>query len=225
MISKYEQFLILLALPTIIIFNILILLSDNSFSHWSMMGWMLLIPIASNHLILMKSFKVQLIIFKVLSALAAVILVASLINHARTGFITRSYGEKIPAWDDTRELLDWRLVADILAKNLQEEELDSLATLNWYDSGQLTVAFNYKHTVGVMGSNSNHFKYIKLNEKSFMTLIDIRLIHTNENSEIKEVFRGYGYNVINTMKLPLFRGNERYGIVNVFSIEKIGKKF
>ena len=76
-----------------------------------------------------------------------------------------------------------------------------------------------------MGSNSNHFKYIKLKEKSFMTLIDIRLIHTNDDSEIKEVSRGYGYNVINTMKLPLFRGNERYGIVNVFSIEKIGKKF
>ncbi|MFL2793325.1 MAG: ArnT family glycosyltransferase [Paracoccaceae bacterium] len=224
-ISNHEKFLILLALPTIIIFNILILLSDNSFAHWSMMGWMLLIPIASNHLILMKSFKVQLIIFKVLSALAAVILLASLINHARTGFITRSYGEKIPAWDDTRELLDWRLVADILAKNLQEEELDSLATLNWYDSGQLTVAFNYKHTVGVIGSNSNHFKYIKLNDKNFMTLIDIRLIHTSDDFELKEVSQGYGYNVINKIKLPLFRGNEKYGIVNVFSIEKIGEKF
>ena len=114
----------------------------------------------------MKSFKVQLIILKVLSALVAVILVASLINHARTGFITRSYGEKIPSWDDTREsFLDWRLVADILAKNLLEEELDSLVTLNWYDSGQLTVAFNYKHTVGCNGSNSNHFKYMDLNEK------------------------------------------------------------
>ena len=162
LIKKHEKFLILLSLPTIIIFNILILLSDNSFAHWSMMGWMLLIPIASNHLILMKSFGVQLIIFKVLSALVAVILVASLINHARTGFITRSYGEKIPVWDDTRELLDWRLVADILAKNLQEEELDSLATLNWYDSGQLNSAFHFDHLIGVMGPNDNHFKYINL---------------------------------------------------------------
>ena len=47
-ITVNEKFLILLSLPTIIIFNILILFSDNSFSHWSMVGWMLLIPVASN---------------------------------------------------------------------------------------------------------------------------------------------------------------------------------
>ena len=222
--SKYEKFLILLALPTIIIFNFFILLSDNSFAHWSMVGWMLLIPIASYHLIFMKSLKVQFIIFKVLSALVAVILISSLIHHARTGFITRSYGDKIPSWDNTRELLDWRLVADILAKNLKEEELASLATLNWYDSGQLTVAFNYKHPVGVIGHNSNHFKFINLNDKNFMTLIDVRLIHTKHDFEIKEEFISYGYNLTNKIKFPLFRGNEKYGTVSVFSIEKVIEK-
>ena len=222
--SKYEKFLILLALPTIIIFNVLILLSDNSLAHWSMVGWLLLIPIASNHLICMKSLKVQLIIFKVLSALVAVILISSLINHARTGFITRSYGEKIPTWDDTRELLDWKLVADILAKNLQEEELASLATLNWYDSGQLTVAFDYKRPVGVIGPNSNHFKFIKMNNKNFTTLIDVKLVHKDHDFEIKEELTNYDYNVINSIKLPLFRGNKKYGIVTVFSVEKISEK-
>ena len=169
----------------------------------------------------MKSFKLELIIFKVLSALVAVILISSLIHHARTGFITRSYGDKIPSWDDTRELLNWRLVADILAKNLKQEELDSLATLNWYDSGQLTVAFNYKHQVGVIGPNSNHFKFINLNDKNFMTLIDVRLIHTNHDFDIKEEFIGYNYNLTNKLNFPLFRGNKKYGTVSVFSIEKV----
>ena len=219
--NKYEKFLILLALPTIIIFNILILLSENSFAHWSMVGWMLLIPIASNQLIFMKSFKLQLTVFKVFTALVAAILVSGLITHARTGFITRSYGENIPAWDNTRDLLDWRLIADVLAKNLQEDELGALATLNWYDSGQLTVAFNYKHTVGVIGPNSNHFKYINLNGKNFTTLIDIRLIHPNNSFELKEELPYYNYNVINKIKLPLFRGNEKYGVINVLSIDKI----
>ncbi len=222
--GKYEKFLILLALPTIIIFNVLILLSDNSLSHWSMVGWLLLIPIASNHLICMKSYKLEFIIFKILSALVAVILISSLITHARTGFITRSYGEKIPSWDDTRELLDWIHVADILAKNLQEEELGSLATLNWYDSGQLTVTFNFRQTVGVIGPNSNHFKYMDVSDKNFMTLIDVRLIHKNDDIEIKEVLRDYNYNVIKKIKLPLFRGNEKYGTISVFSIEKVIEK-
>ena len=221
MTSKYEKFLIFLALPTLIIFNVLILLSDNSLAHWSMMGWMLLIPIASNHLILMKSFKIHLIIFKALSALVAVILISSIIIHARTGFITKSYEEKTPSWDNTRELLDWKLIADILAKNLQEEELEALATINWYDSGQLTVALNYDHPVGVIGPTSNHFKYINLKNKTFTTLIDVRLIHTNDTFELKEELLNYDYKVTKKIKFPLFRGNKKYCTINVLSIEKI----
>ena len=102
--------------------------------------------------------------------------------------------------------------------------MDSLVTLNWYDSGQLTVAFNYRQTVGVIGPNSNHFKYMDVNETNFMTLIDVRLIHKNDDFKIKEVLRDYDYNVIKKIKLPLFRGNEKYGILSVFSIEKISIK-
>ena len=43
-----KNFLFSCLYQQIIIFNILILFSDNSFSHWSMVGWMLLIPVASN---------------------------------------------------------------------------------------------------------------------------------------------------------------------------------
>ena len=221
LIGDHEKFLILLALPTIIIFNILILLSDNTFAHWSMVGWMLLIPIASNHLILMKSFRPQLLSLKALSILATFILISSIITHARTGFITKSYGDKIPDWDNTRELLDWGLIANVLAKNLHKEELNSIATLNWYDSGQLAAAFKFIHSVGVIGPNSNHFKYINLRDKNFTTLIDVRLIHSSDQFDLKEETLGYGYNIINKVKLPLFRGNQKYGIINVLSVEKI----
>ena len=111
-----------------------------------------------------------------------------------------------------------------MAKNLKQEELDNLATLNWYDSGQLTVAFNYKHQVGVIGPNSNHFKYINLNDKNFTTLIDVRLIHTDHGSEIKEELVSFGYNVISEIKLPLFRGNKKYGTISIFSVEQVGEK-
>ena len=221
LIGDHEKFLILLALPTIIIFNILILLSDNAFAHWSMVGWMLLIPIASNHFILMNSFKPQLLSLKALSVLGTVILISSIITHAKTGFITKSYGEKIPDWDDTREILDWGLIANVLTKNLQKKELNSMATLNWYDSGQLAAAFNFMHSVGVIGPNSNHFKYINSKDKNFTTLVDVRLINSSDHFELIEDTLDNGYNIINKIKLPLFRGNQRYGVINVLSIEKI----
>ena len=42
-----------------------------------------------------------------------------------------------------------------------------------------------------------------------MTLINVRLIHKNDDFEIKEVLRDYDYNVIKKIKLPLSRGNEK----------------
>ena len=219
-ITENEKFLILLSLPTVFIFNIFILFSDNSFSHWSMVGWMLLIPAASNHLLLMKSFKLHLITLKVASVFTSIIIILVILMHAKTGFITKSFDQKIPSWDNTRELLDWGQIADILAKNLQKKELESVATLNWYDSGQLSSAFNYDYSVGVIGPNGNHFKYINLT-KNFTTLIDVRLIHSNKHGDLSEKILPYNYYITNKVDIPFYRGARQYGIISIASIEKI----
>ncbi len=219
-ITAQVKFLILLSLPTIIIFNTLILLSNNSFAHWSMVGWMLLIPVASNHLVLMKSFKPQLIILKAVNVILVVGLILSITVHAKTGFITRSFGQIVPEWDNTRELLDWVHITDILKQNLKKKELDSLATLNWYDSGQLSTAFQYNHLVGVIGPNSNHFKYIDLKKKKFTTLIDVLLTNDNRPIDMSEKMQSYNYDITNKVALPFYRGGKKYGIISIFSIEK-----
>ncbi len=223
-ISVNEKFLILLSLPTVIIFNILILFSDNSFSHWSMVGWMLLIPAASNHLILMKSFKLHLITLKVVSVFVIVVMISSILIHAKIGFITRSFDQKIPRWDNTRELLNWEHIADILTKTLQKKELETLATLNWYDSGQLTAAFYFKYPVGVIGPNGNHFKYIDLTKKNFTTLIDVRLIHSTKHSDLSEKILPYNYNITDKVNIPFYRGMHPYGIISIISIEKFNER-
>ncbi len=224
MIKKFitvnEKFLILLSLPTIIIFNILILFSDTSFSHWAMVGWMLLIPMASNKLILMKSYKYRLITLKVASVFLIFVMISSILIHAKTGFITRVFDQKIPRWDNTRELLDWGQIAEILTKTLQKKELETLATLNWYDSGQLSTAFYYKYLVGVIGPNGNHFKYIDL-KKNFSTLVDVRLLHSNSYSDLSEKILSYNYNITSKVDIPFYRGMHQYGTISVISIEKI----
>ena len=148
-------------------------------------------------------------------------MISSILIHAKTGFITRSFGEKIPRWDNTRELLDWRHIADILPITLQKKELETLATLNWYDSGQLTAAFYYKYPVGVIGPNGNHFKYIDATKKNFTTLIDIRLIHSDKHSGLSEKILSYNYNVTKKIDIPFYRGMHKYGIISVISIDKI----
>ena len=169
-------------------------------------------------------YKLQLIILKVSSSLASAILISSLITHARTGFITRSFGEKIPNWDNTRELLDWEHIGHIVKGSLKQEELASVATLSWFDSGQLTSAFNYKHFVGVIGPNDNHFKYINLKEKDFTTLIDLQLIHNKQEIDLSEQLLDYNYKILDEIELPFFRGTQKYGIIRVISLEKSPEK-
>ena len=148
-------------------------------------------------------------------------MISTILIHAKTGFITRNFDQKTPKWDNTRELLDWRHIADILTKNLNKEEMDSLVTLNWYDSGQLTSALYYKHLVGVIGPNSNHFKYIDLAKKNLMTLINVQLINTNKHDDLSEKVQLYGYNITNRIDIPFYRGMREYGIISVISIIKI----
>ena len=169
----------------------------------------------------MQAFKPQLLILKASSVFLTIIIISIILTHSKTGFITRTYGDKIPRWDDTRELLNWEQIANILMKMLKQKELDSLATLNWYDSGQLSSAFHYKYLVGVIGPNSNHFKYINLNEKNFSTLVDIQLIHKNEHVNSQKKIFDSDYIINSRVELPLFRGNQKYGIITVFSVRKI----
>ena len=142
-----------------------------------MVGWMLLFPMASNSLNSFKySFK-SFFIIKVLNIFLIFSLIFMLFIHAKTGFLTKSYAKEIPEWDDTRELLNWKQIAETISDNLKETELKSIVTLNWYDSGQLSVALSHKYHVGVIGPNSNHFKYINLNSGKHFTLIVVRLLN------------------------------------------------
>ncbi len=216
-----EYFLILLALPTIIVFNIFILGSNNGFAHWSMVGWMLLIPIAANQLLIIKSFKPKLMILNILSVFLIFSLISIVLIHSKTGFIGRIQGEKIPEWDNTRELLDWENISEILVKNLEQKDLDALATLNWYDSGQLSTALDFKYPVRVLGPNSNHFRYIYVEAKSYVTLIDIQLLNHNYDTDLEEKISGYGYRIKNRIELPFFRGKQKYGFVTVIYLAKI----
>ena len=116
--NNQENFLIFLALPTITIFNIFILISDNSFAHWSMVGWMLLLPLAAHYFYFNEIIYTTTNNLKDIQFFSHFLTSFDCFNSLKNGFISKSYGEKIPAWDNTRELLDWGNIASILKKGL-----------------------------------------------------------------------------------------------------------
>ena len=140
--------------------------------------------------------------------------------HAQTGFLTKNYSRQLPEWDNTRELLNWKHIAKTISENLKENELKSIVTLNWYDSGQLSVALNHKYHVGVIGPNSNHFKYINKNSEKFFTLIEVRLLNDNKREDLTNIMRTLGYKTNKVNTLPFLRGSKNYGTIRILSIEK-----
>ena len=141
--------------------------------------------------------------------------------HAQTGFLTKNYSRQIPEWDNTRELLNWKHIAKTISENLKENELKSIVTLNWYDSGQLSVALNHRYHVGVIGPNSNHFKYINKNSEKFFTLIVVRLLNDKKKREdLTNFMQTLGYKTNKVINLPFLRGSKNYGTISILSIEK-----
>ena len=222
--KREESFLILLSFPTILIFNFFMMASENSFSHWSMMGWMLLIPMAANSLNLFKSSLKKFFIFKALNVFLIFSLILMFFIQAKTGFLTNSYSRQIPDWDNTRELLDWKNIAKTIDDNLDETEIKSIVTLNWYDSGQLSVALSHKYSVGVIGPNGNHFKYINLNSGELFTLVVVRLLNNKKHENLNDLIQSLGYKINKVNTLPFLRGNKNYGTISLLFIEKVYQK-
>ena len=68
---------------------------------------------------------------------------------------------------------------------------------------------------------NNHFRYIDPTKKSFTTLINVRLIHSNKHSNLSENIIPYDYKITNKVDIPYYRGARQYAIISVISIEKI----
>ena len=175
---------------------------------------------ASNSFNLFKYSLKKFLIIKSLNIFIIFSFIFTIFIHAQTGFLTRNYAREIPKWDDTRELLNWKHIAETISDNVKVTELKSIVTLNWYDSGQLSVALNHKYHVGVIGPNSNHFKYIKLNSEKFFTLLVVRLLNDKDNEDLTDLIRTLGYKINKINTLPLFRGSQNYGVISLLFIEK-----
>ncbi len=219
--SNIRNLLYIIALPPIVLFNLINFFSSNSFAHWSMIGWLILIPGCANFLVSLNYLKWQIFSLKTLNAVLAFSFIFAVVLHSKNGFLTENSVNKPQIkWDNTKEVLDWSNIAKILESKLNDKELGSLVTLNWYFSGQLNTAFNFKYNIGVIGDNDHHFRYISNLGKPFLVLIDIQLLSESNNSFITEKLGVLGYRVFNMTSTPFLRGKSVYGNIRIYKIKR-----
>ena len=209
-LDKKHRLLLIAALAPVLFFNGLYWFSSSSLPHWTMPGWLLLLPLISifvsrldrkvfNYLVLVPSLTIHALILL-------------FVIHLHSGLFTNSFDE-IPVWDDTVPLIS----ISSLDKRFYEYKtsLDGKLILaeNWLEAGRLAHLFGPDVPVNVLGKKKNHFRYLKSNKYSG----DVRFIKiTSINSgagdyeDAVELARKYDSSALLEKVLLLKRGPRDY---------------
>ena len=217
----YEKILLIMAMPTIMIFTFVFLFSAKAFPHWIIPGWLLLLPIAAKILSISK-YRFQRISFGI-SILMIWPLLGILILHSQTGFLT-NHMKTIPSWDNTLELLDWQPLRKPLQKIINDHtiqhEKPKLAALTWMEAGQLSTVMNSRYETLVIEGDPHHFYFLENSKSSSPTfLVKINLGITTDTEATLKRIQMHDETATHVEDVILTRGSRDYATASIYLLK------
>ena len=216
-LASAEWHLILMATPNILVFTFVFIFSSDTFPHWIMPGWLLLLPmvakilsIANNRLSRMFFASSFLVIWPILGIL---------VLHTQTGILTNRMKE-IPAWDNTLELVSWNGIRKPLIsviQNLDPFTKPKLAALTWTEAGQLSTLMKNEYETLVINGEPHHFSFLSKSQTTASTFLVKISLGLNPNTDaILSRIRRYDNKAIHIRNITLFRGKREYATASVY---------
>jgi 4-amino-4-deoxy-L-arabinose transferase-like glycosyltransferase len=150
-----QRRLALAGLVPVALFLLLAVVSRGSLPHWTMTGWVLLMPLAG----IDAAALAERVWFRRGATGWAVLLVCVAIVvplHARTGLLTAMLDSR-PRWDDTREFSAWDALGPALAARGISLDGHAVAATTWIEASKLGVALGPAVAIGVAGADQRHF--------------------------------------------------------------------
>ncbi|MEE9389033.1 MAG: glycosyltransferase family 39 protein [Paracoccaceae bacterium] len=152
--------LAIIALAPIVMFNAIYLISEASFPHWTMPGWLFALPLAAFSMSqfqprTLKRAKIALIGF----ALPVAAIIMALTLHASTGVLTR-FSQPAPPWDDTRDLFDYSALHGVLQSRGDTQGIDLIAAKSWITAGFMSLGMQGIWPVRVLNDPKHHFAFM-----------------------------------------------------------------
>ena len=213
--------LLLMAIPNILVFTLVFLFSPNTFPHWIMPGWLLLVPLVGKVLGNPKAYFQKF--FFVLSVLTVWPILGSLIIHSQTGFLTNHKAE-IPTWDNTIELIDWsplKKPIEELMTNYYDMDKPKLAALTWMEAGQLSTVMQNKFETLVIDSDPHHFLFLKKSPTIGKTfLVKLSLGSKPDISSTLVRIKKFDEKAIHLKNIILSRGKRNYATASIYLLNK-----
>lgn len=151
------------ALTPILFFNIIYLFSTSSLPHWTMPGWLLLLPLISVFISQLdpKVFKFVIL----LPSLTIHALIFLFVLHLQTGLLT-SLHDELPEWDNTVPLIPSSTLTDEFEEYKASSVGKVIVAENWMEAGRLAHLLGPSVTVNVLDQKKNHFRYLPSNDYS-----------------------------------------------------------
>jgi len=160
--SPARVLLALVALGPIVIFNYVYLTSRTSHAHWTMPGWEFALPLAGAWLAdrpmagLRRFYRWTLGLSVVVWAP-----LLALVIHADTGFLTRPFYDRAPAWDYTLSMFDFGGLRAALGKRGLWQSTDVFMAGSWAFGGILDTALGAKKPMRIVDlQGAHHFVYL-----------------------------------------------------------------
>jgi positive regulator of sigma E activity len=150
-----EQFLLWLGLPMVILFTFVPLFADDGMMHWSMPGWLLLMPLAGQYL---SEAATQARWPRRLALTAAVLMIATTIAAGfefQNAWLGTTFPHLFKRNDPTADNTDWTLTPIISAKADRQDSV--VMTTGWRDAAKVDQALRGKQRVIVASPDPRNF--------------------------------------------------------------------
>lgn len=151
------RLILLIALGPIVMFNLIYLLSRNTLPHWSMPGWICLIPLIGLRLSEGAARRARTWNFITAAGVYAALLVVA--THLATGWLA-PFPDHNLAWDRTAPNVSLTELRATLLRSGVLKDTDVLVTENWIQAGYFAAALGDRIPVRVIEGAAHHFAYM-----------------------------------------------------------------
>ncbi|PWG16425.1 ArnT family glycosyltransferase [Salibaculum griseiflavum] len=151
------RLLILIALGPIVMFNAIYLFSGGTLPHWSMPGWMVLLPLMGVWLAQGAGTAAGRWLIGI--AVPIHLLLAGIALHVQTGFLTAA-SDPLPEWDNSVPLIPMAETRAAMAASGHLNGADLLAATGWTEAGHIAAALGREHPMRVIDGRAHHFAFM-----------------------------------------------------------------
>lgn len=179
-VAPDRRLILLVALGPILMFNAIYLFSTATFPHWTMPGWIVLLPlIGATIAAAPQSGQTRARRWLIGIAAPVYLILAVATVHLSTGVLTR-FSDTPPAWDRTAPMIP---LAETHARLIEAGIWDAtspIATRNWIEAGHIAAAIGPAARIKVLSDTPHHFAFMPGQDaQGPITLISIGSIQTD----------------------------------------------